>query len=89
MPHPGKIVFAHEPYTDGWRFLRVVYRPQEGTYALRYQPVGGEPEQVEGTANEVVFHLEQELTVAFPTAAEVARRAAAQVRAYAESHPEG
>ncbi len=89
MPHPGKIIFAHEPYRDGWRFLRIVYYPQEGTYALRYQPAGGEPKQVEGTASEVVFHLEQELTAAFPANGEVPRRAAAQVRAHAESHLQG
>jgi len=89
MPHPGRIVFAHEPHTNGWRFFRVVYHPQEGTYSLRYQPGNGEPGQVEGTASEIVLYLERELTAAFPTGAEAVKRAATQVRAHGESHPGG
>ena len=80
MAHPGSIIYANPPGEGGWAFFYVVYLPVEDAYAARCRPQGGEPQCFEGSAGEVVSHLEDALAGSLPGDGEIPRKAARAIR---------
>ncbi|HEY3398977.1 MAG TPA: hypothetical protein VGM19_15115 [Armatimonadota bacterium] len=83
MAHPGRIVYAHPPQSDGWQYLYITFYPGSGSYSARFRPAEGDPQQVDGGPGEVVYFLERKLEVADGEARRAALKAASVLRDHA------
>jgi hypothetical protein len=72
VAHPGRIVFAHPPGKDGWKYLCIIYHPRRGEFSLRYGQEAGAHGNLEGSRDEVLAHLENHLSDAGPAVAKAA-----------------
>jgi hypothetical protein len=61
MAHPGKIIYAHPPQTDGVRFFYITYSRRMGTCVLKAAPVeGGETLEAEYAPADLFEYLRGE-----------------------------
>jgi hypothetical protein len=84
MAHPGRIVYSHPPNTDGVSFFYIVYRQRGHSCELRAANLQGEKLTVEFPVVELLNRLEDGEVDGACWDAEVARRAAKQVRLLAQ-----
>jgi hypothetical protein len=64
MAHPGKIIYAHPPQTDGVRFFYITYSRRMGTCVLKTRAIeAGETEETEYSAPELFDYLRGEEAV--------------------------
>lgn len=59
MAHPGRIVYAHPPQTDGIRFFYITYSRRRGLCELKMAAEEGEPMQLEIAPLDLISMLEE------------------------------
>ncbi|MEN6346383.1 MAG: hypothetical protein ABFE16_13875 [Armatimonadia bacterium] len=59
MAHPGRIVYAHPPQTDGIRFFYITYSRRRSLCELKMAAEEGEPTELEIAPLDLIAMLEE------------------------------